>query len=404
MNFSDKKILFGYLRSEGYNNRHDITKKLLQYIDRLNSAGFRVKPFCMNYSDLLPNIIFRDLDRLWKLRDKKLMLLYDNFLKEVEGCDIFFNSVGVNFHPEFIDKVRAFTVYCCNDDPEASNNLSKPTAFSYDMCAVGNIAEFNAYKSWGCKNVDWQPMGITDLRYDPNLTYEQILASNRDIDLFMMIDRLRPERKNRCDQISAAFPDGHFYGRGWERGYLPEGQSEVDFLQRSKIGINMHLSTGPINVRLFYLPANGVLQICDNKENLSKIFELDKEVVGFDTIDECIDKCHYYLTHKEEARYIAAEGWKRVHKDYNEIAVFERLVNNISKYYTTKKECADIEGVFLEKKRCSKKIYSFVYRNYIAFRMIIIKACLSGADWWQMVKKLLDKFKMVYCSNNDDRF
>jgi spore maturation protein CgeB len=92
----------------------------------------------------------------------------------------------------------------------------------------------------------------------------------------------------------------------------------------------MHNSTGPINYRTFYLPANGVMQICDNKAHLGKIYELDKEVVGFDTVEECIDRCRYYLAHDDERRAIAAAGWRRAMRDYTEVPIFRRMVETVS--------------------------------------------------------------------------
>ncbi len=64
-------------------------------------------------------------------------------------------------------------------------------------------------------------------------------------------------------------------------------------MQRTRVGINIHNSTGPINFRTFYLPANGVLQICDNKSHLGRIFELGREVVGYQEIAEAIELCRY---------------------------------------------------------------------------------------------------------------
>lgn len=360
------KILYGYLQSEGYNQRYNITDKTISYLNRLNDAGFEVKPFCMNYSADRPMLPFHYLNKLWKFKDYNLLNLYNRFLHECEDCDVFYNSVGVNFHPEFVSKLNIITVFGCNDDPESSSILSKPVAFAYDMCAVGNIAELNTYKSWGCKNVFWQPMGIWDNKFEPSLTRNDILTKDRDIDLFMMIDRLSPYRKKRCSSIAQAFPDGHFYGRGWSRGYLPQDK-EVGMLQRSKIGINIHNSTGPINVRLFYLPANGVLQICDNKSNLGKIFDINKEVVGFDTIDECIEKCHYYLRHIDEARQIAANGWLRVHKDYNEIAVFQKLIDNIN-IYCCEKDITASEINILKEPDIFDKTQGYFYKKYIDVR------------------------------------
>ncbi len=322
------KILYGYPSNEGYNNRKGLTEQRLLHIDRLAQAGFEVKPFCMNFTPELPVLTFVQMDKLWRLKNKHLIALYNRFLEAVEDCHAFYNSVGVNFHPEFIEAIPQYTVFGCNDDPESSDLLSKPVAASYNMCAVGNIAEIETYKSWGVKNVVWQPMGFSPTMFDANLTYEKILQGERDIDLSMVIDKLSRYRRHRMEIIDQAFPNAHFYGRGWQRGYLPQGQ-EVPLMQKTKIGINIHNSTGPINTRLYYLPANGVLQICDNKHHLAQVYKLNEEVIGFDNVEECIELCNYYLLHDEERRQIAAQGWKRALADYNEVAVFNRLVENI---------------------------------------------------------------------------
>jgi len=355
------KILYGYPSNEGYNNRQGLTNLRVQHIDRLAKSGFDVKPFNMSYSANFPVLTFHQLDRKWKWKDRQLMELYERFLKEVEDCDVFYNSVGINFHPEFIESISKFTIFGCNDDPESSDNLSKPVAASYDLCAIGNIAEIETYKSWGVKNVIWQPMGFSPNMFNPKLNYNDILNEERDINLSMVIDKLSRYRRKRMEIIDGAFPDAHFYGRGWKRGYLPMGE-EINLLQRSKIGLNVHNSTGPINTRLYYLPANGVIQICDNKNHLGKVYELGKEVIGFDNINEAIDLCHYYLNNDEERRTIAANGWKRAIKDYNEIAVFQRLIDRVLLSKNDQKRSPYAINL---KASPTQKVYSTIYSKYL---------------------------------------
>lgn len=326
------RILYGYPNSDGYNNNCNITSKRLARIQRLQGYGFDVKPFCMD----IPNIkypTFNFIDKLWSKKDKDLLSFYDLFLSQIDGCDVFYNSTGGSyFHPEFLELIPQFKVYGFNDDPESSELMSKPVAKYYDLSAIGNIAEVETYKSWGVRNVVWQPMGFQIEDYNKDLTYENILNDEREIELFMVTDKLSRPRRERMLKIEEAFPNASFWGRGWKNGYLPSGQF-LNYVQKANIGLNIHNSTGPINTRLYYLPANGVMQICDNKKYLGKIFELGKEVVGFDTIEECIDLTHYYLNHKDEARMIAANGWKRAIRDYNEEAVFARLVKKIEELY-----------------------------------------------------------------------
>jgi hypothetical protein len=321
------RILYGYhyFPSDAYPDTQGMT---LAMIKRYIEAGFDVEGFCLTLNPPGPRLDFKGLDARWKRGDPALLKLYERLEEKLAGKDILLNSSGINLHPEFVQKLPVFTVFQCFDDPESSANLSQPVAKAYDLCLVGNIAEVDTYRTWGASQVAWIPMGLQPGFYDPTLTYEQILFGERDIDLFMMIDRTTHWRKARLDKLSEAFPDAHFYGRGWSKGYLSPEQ-QVQFLRQAKIGPNLHNSTGPINFRTYYLPANGVLQICDNKSHLGKIFELDKEVVGFDTVEECIDLCRYYLAHDRERREIAAAGWKRAVTEYNEIAVFRRTIEII---------------------------------------------------------------------------
>lgn len=321
------KVLYGYswFESQAYCNIQELS---LNYFERLNQAGFDVEGFCLTLNPPGPALTFAELDQKWRRGDRTLMRMYERLARALEGKDALVNGPGINLHPEFVATLPVFTVFQCFDDPESSDNLSRPVAAAYDLCLVGNIAEVETYRGWGVKRAVWQPMGLQPGIYDPEVSYQEVLHGSRDIDLFMMMNRSAPWRGDRLDRLASAFPEAHFYGSGWPRGYLPN-HLELSFLRRAKIGPNIHNSTGPINYRTFYLPANGVMQICDNKGHLGEIFELGREVVGFDTIEECIDLCRYYLAHDEERRVIAANGWNRVMADYNETAVFGRVIGNI---------------------------------------------------------------------------
>ena len=327
---SQLKILCGYpyFPSKAYRDLDQWEKETYDY---LRKAGFDVEGFCLTLSPPAHCLPFYELDLRWRRRDKELLEMYDRLEKALRGKDVFINNAGINLHPEFVKQLSVFTVFQCFDDPENFDWFSKPVAHAYDLCLVGNIAEVESYHKWGIKNAEWMPMGLALGIYNTELTYEKILEGQRDIDLFMLSDRQSFYRRRRLDKMAQAFPDAHFYGRGWPKGYLPYEQ-ELSFLSRAKIGPNISNSTGPVNFRTFYLPANGVLLIGDNKKYLGKIFELNKEAIGFDTVDECVDLCRYYLDHDKERRLIAANGWRRAIKDYNVISIFQRRLDIIEKY------------------------------------------------------------------------
>jgi hypothetical protein len=382
------KILYGYPYFPAANTYGDVQKGVLTQLNRIRSAGYSIEPFCLSIDPPSLHMPFKTIDKKWKMHDRKLLAMYERLEEAVQGVDVFYNSSGIHLHPEFIEKLPCFTVFGCNDDPESSEYLSKPVASSYDLCLVGNIAELDTYKSWGAKHVEWQPMGLQPGMYDPTITYDNIInGQRRDIDLFMLIDKTMPSRKVRMESMDRAFPSAHFYGKGWERGYLPVGE-DIEFLKKTKIGPNFHLSTGPINFRTFYLPANGVMQICDNKKHLGQIYKLGEEVVGFDTVEECIELCRYYLDHDEERRHIAAEGWKRAITDYNEIAVFEKFfIKNIEKYFTKLNRATD-SAIVVNYKRRTK--YSFVLKRLL-YTPFMIFLRLKKVKFLRNIYKLIKR-------------
>lgn len=324
------RILLGYpwFPSEAYG---DVRRLHEDYILRLRVAGFDVEGFCLTLHPPGGALTFPELDLLWRWGDRTLLDLYSRLEAALEGCDVFLNCAGINVHPAFVEQLPVITVFQCFDDPEASALLSRPVANSYDLCLVGNAAEVETYRAWGAR-AEWAPMGLMPGIYDPELTETHILEGKRDIDIAMLSDRSSPWRRQRLDHLAAAFPAGRFHGKGWPLGYLPI-MDQVALLQHTKIGPNLHNSTGPVNYRTFYLPANGVLQVCDNRSHLASAFTLGTEVIGFDTVEECIDQCRYYLAHDRERREIAAAGWRRAMRDYTEEAVFRRKIADIRKHF-----------------------------------------------------------------------
>jgi spore maturation protein CgeB len=382
------RVLFCYPNYPSSDTYGSVELVWLRQIEELVKNGFDVKPFCISPNPPSYAISVEQLNRRWFSGEAGLMKLYENLERALEGCDVLLNVTGVNLHPEFVSRLPGFKVFQFNDDPENSY-LSKFFAPAYDLCLVGNIAEVGTYKSWGIKNVHWMPIGLQPHLYDRSLTYERIVSSERDIDLFMMVDRLTKWRKPRLDRLHEAFPTAHFYGRGWPRGYLAPDM-ELAYLLRSKISPNIHNSSGPINYRTFYAPANGVMLICDNKKHLSEIYELGKEAVGFDSIEECIDLCHYYLEHDEERRSIAANGWRRAVTDYNEISVFKKTIDLVNTYRVGKEQGSTMGVV-------SVHLASIRYSRYKTKLVYSAEGWLKKTKWiGTTIKKMLKRLVWAY--------
>ncbi len=299
--------------------------------------GFKVEPFCNVPKMPAPRYTFQQLDELWHRRDPDVLNIYRQLVEMASDRDVLINFNGANIHPEWLKDLSTFNVYICWDDPESSEMLSKPVAKFFDFAFSGNAACVPLYQSWGVKRCDFLPLCCPDSEVDPSMTVERILAGEREVDLVFLGERESSWRQPRLDRLQAAFPQAIMQGRGWPAGFLPAEQ-KLPLYTRAKIGWNLHNSVGPVNLRTYALPANGVMEICDNKCRLGQLFELGREVVGFDTIEECIELTRYYLAHEQERREIAARGFERVMRDYTEEKQWERLLKTIEPYVELKRK------------------------------------------------------------------
>jgi spore maturation protein CgeB len=306
-------------------------------VARHRKRGYDVEGFCVTLNPPGPHLTYPELDRRWQERDPELLQMYERLEDRLRERDVFILFNGANIHEDFVKCLSTYNVYICWDDPESSDLLSKPVAKYFDFAFTGNVGCVSLYKSWGVENVDFIPFGCPDSDRDLTLTKNQILEGTRDIDLVLLCERESPWRRERLETLRRVFPKALMRGRGWPKGPIPLEQTIPTYL-RSKIGWNIHNSVGPVNRRTYMLPANGVMQICDNKTLFGHLFKLGEEGIGFDTIEECIELTHYYLTHDDERRRVAAQGWERAIQDYSEAKVWERLLTIIQPYYRRHKK------------------------------------------------------------------
>ena len=296
------------------------------YRDLAASAGpgLEVRPFCVTLSPPGPRLSWPELDRRWRRRDRELLEMYARLQEAADACDVLLLYNGANLHPGFLAHLPTFNVYCCFDDPESSEGLSRPVAPAFDAVFHGNIASRFQYEHWGCRKLAWIPNLNPPMDLPRRDECEGLLAAERDVEIAFVGERASPWRRARLDALTSAFPQAQCHGAGWPGVRLDDAQLR-DLYRRTRIGWNLHNSTGPINRRLFALAAFGVLQICDNKTGLGQIFELGREAVGFDTIPEAIELTRHHLAHPDEAREIARRGCERFWRDYHPEAIWARV-------------------------------------------------------------------------------
>ena len=136
-------------------------------------------------------------------------------------------------------------------------------------------------------------------------------------DIFLDISRERMAfkgvKKNIGDVIhlSELYPD---------RCFGPvAGMDMYNLLHLSRLTFNKHTDQawGFLgNMRMFEATGVGSCLLTDTGQNMSDLFEPDKEVVTYSSIDEAVEKVNYLLDHPDKAEQIAKAGQARTLKDH----------------------------------------------------------------------------------------
>lgn len=88
------------------------------------------------------------------------------------------------------------------------------------------------------------------------------------------------------------------------------GREMLNVLGSSKIVINKHVDAQPFahNLRLYEATGCGAMLLTDALPGIEDIFEVGKEVVTYDSKEDCLEKIDYYLDNEDERLRIASNG------------------------------------------------------------------------------------------------
>jgi len=84
-----------------------------------------------------------------------------------------------------------------------------------------------------------------------------------------------------------------------------------------------------VNLRTFEAAGCGAFQICEHRDALKELFEIDTEIVTFRNIQDLIKKVDHYLAHPEERKKIADAGYARAHRDHTYKKRLEKILETI---------------------------------------------------------------------------
>lgn len=299
--------------------------------------------------DLYLNSI--NLDVLYQSSHPGLMDMYRAFREAIDKHQA--DAIMVNhcppYHPDFLKTLNVYKVLYSGDDPGATYMRNIPYLHAYDhvMFVAPSYSRDMDMKEkmqyCGMKNADWLPISVFDFEHDAEQSGDSILKHERDIDIIYIGGFFRQKLSMMATlqktfgtnlRMHGFFRTKHnlYYNMkygfpGWIKQVSFE--ERVRLYQRAKIGFNLHWSEyGLGNQRLYHLPANGVMQICDCPNYLDKVFRVGDEVVSFNETNALIDKIKFYLDNDVERNRIAMNGYRRVMNEYR----FSTVMNKAGEY------------------------------------------------------------------------
>lgn len=106
-------------------------------------------------------------------------------------------------------------------------------------------------------------------------------------------------------------------------------------LANARLALNRHIDVAgrfANNLRLYEATGIGSCLVTDAKGNLAELFELDREVVVYESAEECVEKCQFLLDHEAERAAIAEAGQKRTLREHNYEHRMQELADILERY------------------------------------------------------------------------
>lgn len=172
--------------------------------------------------------------------------------------------------------------------------------------------------------------------YLPNMcddsieVYKSFEEKSYDRDLFFA-GRLDTEREAFLTHLQKSLDPLKFDIFGNTKNNILLGSQFLQTIAKSKISLNLsrdHESPLYTSDRLIQLLGNGSMVISKRIPDFDILFD-DKEIIFFDTLDECIDLIKYYSENDEKRKKVACNGWTKAHRSYNSTRVTKFMIEAI---------------------------------------------------------------------------
>lgn len=175
------------------------------------------------------------------------------------------------------------------------------------------------------------------------------LCRKLDLPLKYDVTFVGQPHSNRLKIIQSLRDSGinvHVWGNGWKSGHISQ-EEMIRVFNQSRINLNLTKASTcsqglqyarahahrqnpeQIKGRSFEIPSCGGFQLSGSVEDLNDYYEVGKEIVCFEDVDDLREKIYYYLSNEDERAAIALVGYQRTLREHTYAHrfanIFERL-------------------------------------------------------------------------------
>lgn len=249
------------------------------------------------------------------IREEYLLSDIERFKPHILIC----NAGGLSFKPKVSKYLRKkfYLLGIALSDPDVFPYCTSRIASNFDLFLTNDPSLIHRYSEMKV-NISSLPFGTNEKFFRPLPALEKYKTD------VIIIGRCLPNRVEPVKAILKYF-DAAVYGEGWEahgiqsRGTI-YGDDFMHALNSSRIAPlflkNPDGSSMFVKVGILDFPSAGALVITNYLPAVEEYLIFGREIIGFSSTRELIEKIEYYLKHPDEAESIRRAGQERVRKEH----------------------------------------------------------------------------------------
>jgi hypothetical protein len=261
---------------------------------------------------------------VWLVREK----LFPSILKFRPHL-IICNAGGLSFRPQDALTLRGWGIQLLGivlSDPDVFQPTTRKIFKNFDVMYTNDAATAEAYRQGGVPAYQ-MPIATNDGFFHPVPPAPEYACE---------VLHLGAAHQDRIEPVRALVEhfDTHIYGENWEkhgfqnRGLIYGGET-LKALNSARITI-LFLRTPSgrqtIKVGIFDFLAVGALVATEDFPELRQYFDVQKEIITFNGVEEMLAKIRYHLDHPDEAEAIRQAGHAKVLARYTWKQAWPRIL------------------------------------------------------------------------------